>query len=98
MDIRGDTLEIGQVIDWRGHPATVLEAWQTQDDAPIKKAPVGAIIEWEENGEICRCRIVWPDLTATERRRPEEGGLSVEEVEVLLPTALDESPVATWEE
>ena len=90
--MRGDELTVGQVIDWRGFPATVVEAWAHQDESEIDKAPVGAIIEWTENGQVNRCRIWWPDLTFEERSK-----LNDEAVEALLPTDLAEVQVTVWE-
>ena len=94
--MRGDEVTVGDVIDYRGATATVVEAWTDQQDAPIRKAPVGCIIEWtDENGTPQRTRLVWPELTASERRRPDQdpAGLSDEQVLARLPDALASAPL-----
>lgn len=92
--MRGDELTVSDVIDYRGHPATVVETWVDQADAPVRSAPVGCIIEWvDEQGNLPRTRLVWPELTWDEQRRPDAGGLTDAEVLAQLSTDLDALPV-----
>lgn len=65
---RADELQLGDVIDWRGQPATVVEVWTSpeQADKGIPE-PVGCVIEFTNDGgagEQVRCRLVWPESDA----------------------------------
>jgi len=55
---RADNLIVGDVVDYRGLPATV------QDVSIGRKVEI--IIEWDEAGSSHRCRITYPILTAYE--------------------------------
>lgn len=55
---RADELTVGDIVDYRGFPATVLEV-----SAGLK---VEVVIEWDEANATHRCRITYPILTANE--------------------------------
>jgi hypothetical protein len=93
--ISADQLLVGDVIDFRGHPARVIAAWNDQRNSPIRKAPIGCEIEWVDNDspdpethQPNRTRLVWPDLTADERR-----SLTPAEIAALLAADLAARPL-----
>lgn len=91
---------VGDVFDYRGHDATITACWQTQDDSPIKRAPVGIEFTWvDENGNVQNTRMVWPDLTFAERKNPEQDprGLTDEQVEAQLVDDLAALPILVVE-
>lgn len=56
----------GDIIDYNGARAMVFRAWASQDEAPIRDAPVGLEITWVSpaDGQSHNTRLVWPDLPA----------------------------------
>lgn len=75
--MRADEISVGQVIDYRGSPATVIRAWKNGEGAAKGiTEPVGVEIEWEcadIPGIVQRTRLVWPELTAGERLANKRG-------------------------
>ena len=55
---RADDLIVGDVVDYRGFPATVLEVSVGRK--------VDVVIEWEDTGKTYTCRITYPLLSASE--------------------------------
>lgn len=55
---RADSLIVGDVVDYRGFAATVLEVSVGRK--------VDVVIEWDEANATHRCRITYPLLTANE--------------------------------
>ena len=55
---RADDLTVGDVVDYRGFPATVLEVSVGRK--------VDVVIQWDEAGSTHNCRITYPLLTANE--------------------------------
>lgn len=55
---RADDLTVGDVVDFRGFPASVLEVSVGRK--------VDVVIEWQESSKTYNCRITYPILTANE--------------------------------
>ena len=55
---RADDLTVGDVVDYRGLPATVLEVSVGRK--------VDVVIQWDEAKSTHSCRITYPILTANE--------------------------------
>lgn len=69
--MRGDQVQRGMRIDYRGAPADVVLAWAPGGgDTPPQGItdPCGFEIEWiDTHGEQQRTRVVWPDFSAPEQ-------------------------------
>lgn len=91
MDIRADTLFVGQAINYRGDCAVVVECWTDYANAPRGFGPVGCVIEFtpENSPEPVRVRLEWPARTNDEE--------SPQDYAARLSVELDSELLQTWE-